>query len=351
MSQRASGLRATAFDRGANRLPHRDTLVNVSEQVRAERSAVTAPVVGEKLALEPGDVHADGTLGLAGPAFETQIEHLPHALVTEPRFADPPRHGQAQNVRASSRRVRLFPRRHVGRAHRPVQRLAARTEAAAHLDRARQAAMLGIVEERRRLHGAIRRPVAQAGGERRRIDDLAGVEDAVRIEGLLDVAERLVEGGAEHPFHEAAADETVAVFPRQRPAVGEHQVGAGGGDRLELADSRFRLQVDDRPHVQAAHGRVRIDAGRRAVAADHLQELVDVVAESFGRDRGVFDERQRLAIALHRHRKAQGSLAKGPDRALRRRLERAMITVAEPARDEIPLERVETRRQVSSTSS
>ena len=88
-------------------------LVNVSEQVRAERSTVTAPVVGEKLALEAGDVHADGTLGLAGPAFETQIEHLPYALVTQPRFADPPRHGQAQNVRTPSRRVRLFPRGHV----------------------------------------------------------------------------------------------------------------------------------------------------------------------------------------------------------------------------------------------
>ena len=85
--------------------------------------------------------------------------------------------------------------------------------------------MLGIVEERRRLHGAIRRPVAQAGGEGRRIDNLAGIEDAVRIEGLLDVPERLVEGGTEHPFHETAANETVAMFPGQCAAVGEHQVG------------------------------------------------------------------------------------------------------------------------------
>ena len=89
-----------------------------------------------------------------------------------------------------------------------------------------------------------------------------------------------------------------------------------------------------------------IDAGRRPVPADHLQEVVDVVAELLRRDGRVFDERQRLGITLHGHRQAECGLAKGPDRALAGLVERAMIAVAEPARGEIALERIEAGRQV-----
>ena len=150
--------------------------------------AVPAPVVGQELALEPRHVDADGTLRLAGAALEAQIEHLANALVAEPGLADPAGHRQAQHVRPPARRVRFLARRHVRRAHRPVERLAAGAEAAAHLDGARQPAVLRVVEERDRLRRAIRGAVAQIGRQRRRVDDLPGVEDAVRIERPLDRA-------------------------------------------------------------------------------------------------------------------------------------------------------------------
>src|SRR5688572_16668918 len=107
--------------------------MNVPERACAQRRPVSRLIVGEELALEPGDVNADWALGLAGTAFETEVEHVADALVAKPRLVEPAGHHQAQRVRAPSRRVRLFPRRHIRRAHRPVERLAAGAEAAAHL--------------------------------------------------------------------------------------------------------------------------------------------------------------------------------------------------------------------------
>ena len=119
-SQRTGALRATAFESGANRLPQRDSPCTCPSMCARSGRAVATPVVGEKLALESRHVDAHGTFGLAGAALEAQIEHLPHPLVAEPRFAEPSRHRQPQHVRTSPRRVRLLPRRHVRRAHRPV---------------------------------------------------------------------------------------------------------------------------------------------------------------------------------------------------------------------------------------
>ena len=84
--------------------------------------------------------------------------------------------------------------------------------------------------------------------------------------------ERLVERRPEHLLHERAAHQAVAVLARQRAAELEHEVGDVVGDRLERADAVVGLQVDHRPHVQAADRRVRVDAGRRAVPGDDRRE-------------------------------------------------------------------------------
>ena len=187
-SHRTGALCDTTFDTGANRLPQAERSVDVAEQVRARRGAMPAPVVGQELALEPCDVDADGAFRLAGAALEAQIEHRANALVAEPGLVDAAGHDQAQDVGAPARRVRFLARRHVRRAHGPVERLAACTQAAAHLDGARQPAVLLEVEEGHRLLRSIRGAVAQIGRQRRRVDDLPGVEDAVRIERPLDRA-------------------------------------------------------------------------------------------------------------------------------------------------------------------
>ena len=71
------------------------------------------------------------------------------------------------------------------------------------------------------------RSVPEIGGERGSVDDLAGVENAVRIERPLDLAERLVQHGPEHLPHERAAHEAVTVLARQRAAEFEDEIGDG----------------------------------------------------------------------------------------------------------------------------
>ena len=141
----------------------------------------------------------------------------------------------------------------------------------------------------------------------------------MRIERPLDGAERLVEHRPEHLLHERAAHQAVAVLARQRAAELEHEVGDVVGDRLELLHALLGLQVDDRPHVQAADRGVRVDAGRRAVPRDDGEEALDVVAQLLGRDRRVLDERERLGVVLHRHRQAERGFAQAPDARLCRR--------------------------------
>ena len=103
---------------------------------------------------------------------------------------------------------------------------------------------------------------------RRRVDDLAGIEDALRIERPLDLAERLVERVAEHLAHERAAHQAIAMLARKRAAEFEHQVGHLLGDGFRTSDALLGLQIDDRPHVQAADRGVRVDAGGGAVAVE-----------------------------------------------------------------------------------
>ena len=66
------------------------------------RHAVARPVIGEELALEAGHVDADGTLRLARPALEAEIQHFIDAVIAETCFAYPPRHRKTQNIRAAA---------------------------------------------------------------------------------------------------------------------------------------------------------------------------------------------------------------------------------------------------------
>ena len=121
--------------------------------------------------------------------------------------------------------MRLVARRHERRTHRAGRRLATRAQTAAHLGRAGDPAVRRVVERALMRRRARRGSVAQIRAERRGVDDLPRIEDAVRIERLLDLPERVVEHGPVHSFHEGAADETVAVLTRQRAAVLQDEIG------------------------------------------------------------------------------------------------------------------------------
>ena len=62
------------------------------------------------------------------------------------------------------------------------------------------------------LRRGVARAVAQRGVHRRRVDDLAGIENVLRVESLLDAAHQRVALVAHHEADEFAAQATVAVF-------------------------------------------------------------------------------------------------------------------------------------------
>jgi hypothetical protein len=84
------------------------------------------------------------------------------------------------------------------------------------------AAEIAVVEPGLWIRRPVRRSEAQVRRQRRRVDDLAGVEEAVGIERLLHRPERVVKHRAEHLLGERSAHHAVAVLARQRAAELEH---------------------------------------------------------------------------------------------------------------------------------
>ena len=127
---------------------------------------------------------------------------------------------------------------------RPFALLAALADAGTQLRRTDDAAVRGEVECRRHLRRDVSGAEAKIVRQRRRIDDLAGIEDVLRIEGPLDFAESLVKHRAEHFLLKRTADQPVAMFAGEGAAVFQHQVGHVCRDGLEIAGRRpsvFRL--------------------------------------------------------------------------------------------------------------
>ena len=106
------------------------------------------------------------------------------------------------------------------------------------------------------------------------------------------------------------------------------------------------LHVDHGPNVQAAHRSMRVNARGGVVRVDDFEKAPDERAQLLRRNRGVFHERDRLRVFLHRHRKTQRGFAQAPDLRLRRRIGFGVIVIAEAARAQICFERGKARRQV-----
>ena len=170
----------------------------------------------------------------------------------------------------------------------------------------------------------------------------------MRVERALQLAEGLVQDAPIHLLLERAADQTVAMLARERTAVLEHQFGNLLGDRFELPHALLGLEVDHRPDVQAADRGMRIDAGLGLVSRDDLQELGDVVAQVFGRDGRILDERDGLGIPFLGHREPQRHRAELPDARLRGGIRDGQMVIAEPVRFRRSSSRVASRGASSS---
>src|SRR5205814_6423492 len=137
---------------------------------------------------------------------------------------------------AASRHVLLVAGRAIGRTHHAALELSAGAVVVAHLDRALKAAAgAGIgrpVEHGLQSGDAIVRPITKQRTIVHfwRIDDLAWIEQIVRIEALLDLPEISNDAGAEHRFVEFGANQPVAMLARVRALVFAHHLEGLFGD-------------------------------------------------------------------------------------------------------------------------
>ena len=128
--------------------------------------------------------------------------------------------------------------------------------------------------------------------------------------------------GPEHRLVELRAHQAVAVLARVGALVLAHHRERLLRDRAHLAHVPLVLEVEDRAHVQAADRGVRVPGAAGAVAGEEVGEALGVVGQMLERHGAVLDERDRLAVALHRHHDVEPGLAQLPDPALLRRARR-----------------------------
>ena len=204
-----------------------------------------------------------------------------------------------QRVRAPPRRVLLLAGRDVGRAHRPGRALAAQPDVHAPVGRASHAADHVEGEP-----GAERRGPAAAAGSRRlsviggASTILPGFSDAGRVEERLEPRASPRRGPRRRRRRlnslRASPSPCSLAFDAAELRDEVLHLGRDGPHRRHLAGVG---EVDERPHVQAAHRCVPVEAGRQPVPVQHGPQPAGVVGEPGRVDRGVLDERDRPARA------------------------------------------------------
>ena len=257
--------------------------------------------------------------GLAGDAEFQRVHHFIRGQRVRPELAG---NRQPQRVGAASRNVLLVAGRAVGRAHHAALELPAGAVVVAHLDRALKAAAgAGIgrpVERGLQFADAIVRPITKQRTVVHfwRIDDLAGIEQIVRIEALLDLAEIGNDARAEHRLMEFGANQPVAMLAGVRALVFAHHLEGFFGDGPHRLDVLFELQIEDRAHMQAALGGMRIHGAAGAVLGEDGVEPLGIVGEVRQRHRAILDKGDRLALLLHRHHDVEAGGAEIGDAGL-----------------------------------
>ena len=247
---------------------------------------------GEHLDLHARHVYPGRALAAARLARDAQLQRLVHRVGGQGAWPELARDCQAQRVGAAAHQVALVACHPVGGAHDAIADLAAGAIVVAHL-----------VD----LRGA---------------DDLAGVEQAGRVEAVLDLLEALHHALAEHVAVELGAGDAVAVFAGVRAAVLSHHLERLFGDGTHRLHVAVELEVEHRAHVQRADRGVGVPGAVGVVLVEDLGQPAGVLGEVLEAHRAVLDERHRFAVRLHRHHDVEALLAHLPDRFLQGRIHR-----------------------------
>ena len=231
---------------------------------------------GLHLDLHARHVDAGRAFAPAALARDAELHRLGHLVGGERVRPELPGDRKPQRIGAPARDVALLARHAIGRAHHAAVGFAAGAVVVAHLDRALETAARARigrpVERGLHLLRAILRPVAELAAviEFRRAHDLARIEQALRIEPVLHLLERLHQPLAEHELVEFRAHDAVAVLAGMRALVVAHHREGFLGDGAHRLHVLLLAQVQHRAHMQAADRGVRVPGAARAVLLEHL---------------------------------------------------------------------------------
>ncbi len=145
--------------------------------------------------------------------------------------------------------------------------------------------------------------------------DLVGIEAVIRIEQRLDFGEGLIQTRPVLPRDPFAAAQAVAMLAGIRALVFAHQCRRFFGNGAHF-DRAVAPHIENRPHVQCADTRMRIPGAFRSVTMEHFGQAARVFRQMFERHRAIFDEGDRLAVALHAHHDVQAGFTDFPQRFL-----------------------------------
>ena len=247
---------------------------------RAKGHAVHFLVMLQKLGFEFGDIDTRWTFRLAGFAGKAEVHDLFDFLAVEgARGVGGISQHLTQDVGAGASGVFFLAGGHVARAHRAAGevRLAALAHAGAFFRRPQDATGIGESKERLVPRWRLARKNPQGGIHRGRVDDLAGVEDTLRVERPLHTNEEVVAGLTHHRPDELAAEPAVAVLAAQGAAVFLHERRDVGGHVAKHLQTRRRVEVEQRPQVELTGAGVCIvDAVDAILLGEQPVELGDV---------------------------------------------------------------------------
>ena len=193
-------------------------------------------VMGQELEFDLGHVHGRGAFGLAGLAFDAEVHRLVEALAGQFVRGQPAGEDGAQQVGAPARAVLFFARDLEAGAHGAGRALAAHAGAVAHFHGAMETLLHAEIEMGGEGDDFVVGAVAQVGGHRPGVDEVAGIEDVVRVKDTLDLLVEMVEIGAEEALVDPTAGTAVAVFAGERAAVAVQQIDREVDDLRHFGD-------------------------------------------------------------------------------------------------------------------
>jgi len=128
----------------------------------------------------------------------------------------------------------------------------------------------------------------EVGGDREWVDDAAGVESASRVPDPLELVEGAQHIRGVHHGQQRRPRTSVAVFAGQGTTVADHEFGCCGAESVHRRATGFGPQVKGDPHVHTACAEVAVHHAGESMLVEERGEVVEVVGETFGGDRGVF---------------------------------------------------------------